>query len=293
MSIPIVVSSERGNSGSKPDYSDRKPYLLNANAGDTVTFTGTTKSKYPKNEHGSFLHVEDISAYLWEKFGIRSKLGDDLNQANWLVDGIEKVHEKGYKFPENLVIMCADDTVFDKENTAAFFFTKPGIWGSRIEETPIIWLRSDFVKSSVSQPVLQEIRKKHALREGKPLPSNGNLCSLNDLATDLYHEIGHCLHKNTSRKIYNAIERDLDPDTEELRSTSKYYEEFVKVKELITQKISKYAATNPLEFVAEMFSGKMIGNDYSSEPKLMELYKKYGGPMPFEHKLGGYFKIFT
>jgi hypothetical protein len=78
------------------------------------------------------------------------------------------------------------------------------------------------------------------------------------------HEIGHVNH-------YNAIGPDNFRRLSEEGWDSGDAEETD-----VAKKVSDYAMTNPLEFVAETFSGHLSGKRYDDD--VMKLYNHYGGP---------------
>jgi hypothetical protein len=89
------------------------------------------------------------------------------------------------------------------------------------------------------------------------------------LYSTIYHEMGHLLHNmNSSMKDYlwGVL-------------SNKSFENFLKSSDKLktADKISEYAQTNPLEFVAETFSALCAGKKLPDE--VMEMYKYYKGPM--------------
>ena len=80
----------------------------------------------------------------------------------------------------------------------------------------------------------------------------------------IVHETAHALHdRSVGEDQYNALR------TKTLSGT---------LKELIEKEVSGYAATNPLEFVAEVFTGRKSGKTY--DPRLIKLYETMKGPRP-------------
>ncbi len=82
------------------------------------------------------------------------------------------------------------------------------------------------------------------------------------------HEAGHSLHYKSNREMFNSL---LDGNNELVK-------EFHNNNDIqrIAQKVSDYAKTEPLEFVAEVYKGVQKGKTYTDD--VMGLYKKYGGP---------------
>jgi len=82
----------------------------------------------------------------------------------------------------------------------------------------------------------------------------------------VYHEMVHSKHSQ-------AVLSDPDMDLDELRESDFDTEE----KQLISEEVSSYAATNQFEFVAEVGSAIMERDqEYSDE--IMDLYDDLGGP---------------
>lgn len=77
------------------------------------------------------------------------------------------------------------------------------------------------------------------------------------------HEMGHVLHKTQSPDIFWAMKADGNA--------------FKGWRELATD-VSQYATQNPLEFVAEVFTGTAFGITYSGA--IMQKYAEFGGPSP-------------
>lgn len=88
--------------------------------------------------------------------------------------------------------------------------------------------------------------------------------SVNDRSSLVIHEFGHHKHLNHLETL----------DFKEAAKT-----QFGKLSkqetELITKEVGKYASENPLEFVAETFTGMTYGKKYSKE--IIKLYDKHHG----------------
>lgn len=79
------------------------------------------------------------------------------------------------------------------------------------------------------------------------------------------HEAAHANHVGAymeDREAYELHEQGKEFDDPE--------------EEDVARRVSSYAGYNPLEFVAETFTGLMLGIDFDEE--VMNLYEKYGGP---------------
>jgi hypothetical protein len=75
------------------------------------------------------------------------------------------------------------------------------------------------------------------------------------------HEMGHVLHKTKSPEIFWAMK------TEESA--------FLDWRDLAME-VSQYAHMNPMEYVAEVFTGRAYGFSYS--PAVLSKYVEFGGP---------------
>lgn len=92
----------------------------------------------------------------------------------------------------------------------------------------------------------------------------------------LNHELGHLLHQETCKnyskmgKVSEYLGRN--------EKVSEITKEFVDSKSMqnTARKVSRYAQTSPLEFVAETYAGLIDGRTFDND--VMALYKKYGGP---------------
>lgn len=93
--------------------------------------------------------------------------------------------------------------------------------------------------------------------------------SSDNLYHPVYHEMGHKVHRENSHAVYNVVSRE-DWQNPGESSTA------------LT--VSRYATTDPTEFVAEAFVGMLFGKTYPDA--VMALYKSYGGPplLPKRHK---------
>ena len=97
----------------------------------------------------------------------------------------------------------------------------------------------------------------------------GGTSRSNSIFDTLYHEMGHAQHF-CNISLYDFNKGML---------SDKATEEFLKNSEAqkIAGKISWYAQTSPIEFVAETFKALMSGKELS--PETLELYKQYKGPI--------------
>lgn len=79
----------------------------------------------------------------------------------------------------------------------------------------------------------------------------------------VFHELGHLMHEKQSKDIYKRC-----------LSNSSFLGDSKEI--FIARKVSEYAATNSLEFVAEVYANLLSGKTYTKE--IMDMYVKYGGP---------------
>lgn len=90
----------------------------------------------------------------------------------------------------------------------------------------------------------------------------------------VYHETGHYAHfvnaSTTSRSGFVDVNPELFDDTPFFGAGP------LSERGRMLRQVSSYASTNPTEFVAETFTGRMTGKTYL--PEVMDLYRKYGGP---------------
>lgn len=78
----------------------------------------------------------------------------------------------------------------------------------------------------------------------------------------ILHEVGHAMHlRNVGREQYRKLDAIIFTADE---------------KSAIAKEVSRYAATNARELVAEVYAGHVTGKTYS--PQLTSLYKAMGGP---------------
>jgi lambda family phage portal protein len=82
----------------------------------------------------------------------------------------------------------------------------------------------------------------------------------------LSHEYGHTLHQKQIgyKEASSLIKEKFGRGGEGMKNSQ------------IAGRVSDYATTNPMEFVAEVFAGHINGKKYDAD--VMELYKKYKGP---------------
>ena len=77
----------------------------------------------------------------------------------------------------------------------------------------------------------------------------------------VFHEMGHMLHYDNVTSLYDSIK-------------NRYWT--AEMKQRIVSEVSTYAATNALEFVAEVFAGQLAGKQYPDD--ILTQYRLAGGP---------------
>ena len=119
--------------------------------------------------------------------------------------------------------------------------------------------------------ILQDI---YRIREGQII--GGQFIPANiSKHRDLWHELGHLQHSLSSSN-YNQMDKAEEYIRKGLHVPEITKEFSDKTIQETANKVSWYACTSPLEFVAEVFAGHNEGLKFSDD--VMALYKKYGGP---------------
>jgi hypothetical protein len=95
----------------------------------------------------------------------------------------------------------------------------------------------------------------------------------------VHHELGHALHhRNLEQRggvpLSSSKGRLTGGNSRFLQLHTRYMSK--RLKKMITKEVSRYASTDRLEVVAEMYAGMRAGKTYSS--RLMKYYKALGGP---------------
>jgi hypothetical protein len=85
--------------------------------------------------------------------------------------------------------------------------------------------------------------------------------STGDIDGIVIHEYGHRKHALHNKELRDAAREKKIPQAK---------------KNILKRNVSRYSGTNPSEMVAEVFAGLSTGKKYG--PKVMTLYKSYGGP---------------
>lgn len=96
----------------------------------------------------------------------------------------------------------------------------------------------------------------------------GGWSKLNHKYANFGHEIGHKAHGDILEQVFGK----------KIPGEYRQASAFTSVeKKLINKNIGKYAATNPMEFVAEVYTSDMVGQVKFSD-EIWELYHKWNGP---------------
>lgn len=105
----------------------------------------------------------------------------------------------------------------------------------------------------------------------------------------VHHEIGHAVHWKAFKEasdiphyfkggLWETLSGSFNWSPLEMGAREFLGEFYGEKGRLIAHRVSRYAATNPLEFVAETFSGLVAGRTYDDE--IMKMYKQFKGVMP-------------
>ncbi len=87
------------------------------------------------------------------------------------------------------------------------------------------------------------------------------------------HEAGHhASYKHLGRKAYYALVNDNEITSGPFRGLKNVWS---RGERIIARQVSRRATDEPMELVAEVFAGRLIGKRYS--PEVVALYHKYGG----------------
>ena len=194
----------------------------------------------------------------------RKRITDKISQGNkvWvhlpndpeIVTKIEKEYdqltEKGYKIPPPSAIESTRITGRNR-NAYALARAQADITTGKHKRQLIIY-NSKFDNNSTNG--LMRSTEKN-VREG--------WITTNDV---LVHEYGHVLHKEQIGYI----------EADGYRTGKFGTGEIAKQRKAIAGKVSEYAQTNPMEFVAETFAGHIAGKKFDKD--VYDMYKIYKGP---------------
>lgn len=209
--------------------------------------SGIIKTPLSKSEE-----LKDISNVLKDMGAKFLVIGDNIDLARNLKSAMYKVKEMGFDVPTKL--LCESD--FFEEN----------------EELQILLRSMSEEGKKVSIPGVVEIYGSGApilhLNTGCNWKEyNSKLQKSKDSRHVIWHETGHWLHANNTRDKYQyALSKRLEPDE----------------RKIVKEQIGSYGADNQADdAVAEIFAEIVeLGTFDKVDSKLLEIYKKYGGPMP-------------
>jgi hypothetical protein len=132
----------------------------------------------------------------------------------------------------------------------------------------------------------KEEMRKYAAMHARVVQKNGNILHFNTCFAgkfvgaerEIYHELGHLHHDKVYEKAITQMNH-AEAYTKNKKEVPQIVKDFLASKEEqeIAAKVSEYAKTSPGEFVAETYSYLIAGEKFSD--KVMNLYKKYGGPV--------------
>jgi hypothetical protein len=188
--------------------------------------------------------VADANAYAGE-LGIRARWGrNDLELANLVNRDLATMAEQGYDLPDEL-------TVENRPRSARVASYASPVNRGQADEL-IVNRGNDFWKDPVAS----------ARAEG-----DGGFWTSGEPSHVVRHELGHKAHYDTDPVQYQGrLRRGWGAVTSDVRD----------LQERLTREVSRYAARNPHEFVAEVFAGAFGGKTYPDE--IVRLYESVGGP---------------
>lgn len=181
----------------------------------------------------------ELAAY---KYSVNAKYSDNYRLATATNSVLDDLHQKGYPLPQNVWSYDLDfdnsgyDFLKDIETSEKFGTCYPGKDTISLN-SGLKWGMMDF-----------KMQEMHA--QGITSSENPNHFIL--------HQIGHFLQDNNNHELA------LDHDGIEFKNP-----------EFIEKSVSKIAASNHNNFVAEVFAGKISGKNY--DETIMNMFKKFGG----------------
>jgi hypothetical protein len=211
-----------------------------SDVGDTVSFTGLAGKELKFN---TALNAE---IYAKNELGVNAVFENNIEIANLTINALKNVKDAGYKLPNNVIVDYEEfknDPKREDGKELIAGVTYPDRKGGTI------YLNSKFEWNN-----LKARMKKNF--------NDHNLASDNPKHF-IFHEIGHFLHYIGAPDKYN-------------KSNSASFSP--KEQKLVADEVSKFASTEPCEFIAEAFSAKLLGKKYSD--KTEKLYEEWGGPAP-------------
>lgn len=178
--------------------------------------------------------------------GVDARLVNSTEEAEIILRAFRNMQSRGVKLANHVRVVDYNDCYL---NNAMYSTTLNESWillnKSEINPKKIVDID---VKAGIPREELEKI----------------SLVRTNELGL-VYHESGH---------VANQL-----PPSESLTINEELFDKkFLDLRKNIEENVSLYAATNPDEFCAELFTGLMLSKKYS--PELMDLYKHFNGKIP-------------
>ncbi len=186
-----------------------------------------------------FATVSEAEQWAVANLGIKDvKLGDDAGIANQVVRGLADTAARGGAIPPRVWVSSSG---FGKDEAMLFVANRtPEL---QINSASPLWKQPDMAAFAAK------------MKDKRWVPTA-------DENTFFFHESGHYKHMlEAGKERYAALSAAGWP-SEQMQATAR--------------KVSTYAATEPVEFVAEVYAGKMGGRKFS--PEIEELYERLNGP---------------
>lgn len=168
--------------------------------------------------------------------GVKVNYGNETHLGKLINETLKDVKKAGYKMPKRIEYGGCEFT----NNSQSLYYS----YGTIYLNPYYNWANID--------------------KESKINYQNG-ITSSDNPKHNIYHEIGHVLHRKNGLFNFTKLKTDI-------------YNFSLEEKQLIFQNVGAYATSNPHEFVAEVFAGKMDGKKYNDE--INKLYNKFKGPKP-------------
>lgn len=201
----------------------------------------TAFRKAPKSAGPPFGSVREAESYLLNNLGVkRASLGDDPALANLVVAGLIETKARGGIVPP---VVKIDPFEFADHPFRELQFAAGAVPELHVNPASRFW----------GLDIPKEIAR--GFKEGYVPSANPN--------TMFFHEAGHYAHmRAVGAERYAAL------------SSNKTW--WSDAWEAVARQVTPYAASEPVEFVAEVYSGKLAGQKFSKEVE--ELYEYLGGP---------------
>lgn len=167
------------------------------------------------------------------------RLGRNLNAANALNYGVDKIRQRGLSLPEKLNVQIDRKSFRGKKADRV-----PAQYAYTAGYVDRIYINAQYDWASMGETA----KRQNEL----------GWWSTADPHHPIIHELGHAIHAAQTPREY-LQNYALTPDEAE-----------------IAVRVSRYAATSRAEFIAETFTGHIIGRSYDDE--VLNMYRKWGGP---------------